>query len=110
MYPVKTPARSASLAASRVGNFGDGHINAFDPTSRAFLGQLNDTNGKVIAIDGLWGLATCEGGNEFYGSDPDNVNRSSRGRIQRRPHPSRPCFLDVSFGKRAGIAEENVRH
>jgi uncharacterized protein (TIGR03118 family) len=39
-----------------VGNFGDGHINAFDPETGAFLGQLEDKNGNPIVIDGLWSL------------------------------------------------------
>lgn len=39
-----------------VGNFGDGHINAFDPASGAFLGQLTDQKGHPIIIDGLWSL------------------------------------------------------
>ena len=40
-----------------IGNFGDGTINAFDPTTGSFLGQLKDTNGKVISNPGLWALA-----------------------------------------------------
>lgn len=39
-----------------VGNFGDGTINAFDPTTFAFKGQLQDGSGKTIANSGLWGL------------------------------------------------------
>src|SRR5205823_11176499 len=39
-----------------VGNFGDGHISAFNPTTGAFLGQLMDTNNLPIAIDGLWSI------------------------------------------------------
>jgi len=39
-----------------VGNFGDGTINAFDPGTGAFLGQLTDVRGNVIAINSLWGL------------------------------------------------------
>ncbi len=39
-----------------VGNFGDGHINAFDPDTGAFRGQLSDQNGNPIVIDGLWSL------------------------------------------------------
>jgi uncharacterized protein (TIGR03118 family) len=39
-----------------VGNFGNGWINAFDPTTGAFLGSLDGTNGSPIAIKGLWGL------------------------------------------------------
>src|SRR5439155_11881482 len=34
----------------------DGRINAFDPTSNAFLGQLTDADGNAITIDGLWAL------------------------------------------------------
>jgi uncharacterized protein (TIGR03118 family) len=39
-----------------VGNFGDGMINAFDPTTGAFLGFLTDASGNPIVIQGLWGL------------------------------------------------------
>src|SRR5262249_14722986 len=44
------------------GNFGDGRINAFDPVTGTFLGQLQDGNGNAIAINGLWGLAFGNGG------------------------------------------------
>jgi uncharacterized protein (TIGR03118 family) len=39
-----------------IGNFGDGRINAFDPSSGAFIDQVRDSNGKPIVIDGLWAL------------------------------------------------------
>ena len=48
-----------------VGNFGDSHISAFDPSTGAFLGQLNDAQGHPLALDGgvpgsdgigLWGV------------------------------------------------------
>jgi len=39
-----------------VGNFGDGRINAFNPTTGAFLGALQDSTGNPIAISGLWAL------------------------------------------------------
>jgi uncharacterized protein (TIGR03118 family) len=39
-----------------IGNFGNGRINAFDPTTGAFLGALKDGNGNPIVIGGLWGL------------------------------------------------------
>lgn len=39
-----------------VGNFGDGHISAFDPNTGAFRGQLSGPNGQPISIDHLWGL------------------------------------------------------
>ncbi len=44
-----------------VGNFGDGHVNVFDPTSGASLGQLKDGTGKVLTIAGLWALTPGPG-------------------------------------------------
>jgi uncharacterized protein (TIGR03118 family) len=46
-----------------VGNFGDGRINAFDPVTGAFHGQLSDSSGQLITIQGLWGLRFGNGGN-----------------------------------------------
>jgi uncharacterized protein (TIGR03118 family) len=46
-----------------VGNFGDGLINAFDPTTGASLGQVIDVHGNAVHIDGLWGLSFGNGGN-----------------------------------------------
>jgi uncharacterized protein (TIGR03118 family) len=45
-----------------IGNFGDGHINAFD-SDGAFLGTLQDLKGKPIVIDGLWTLTLGGGRN-----------------------------------------------
>ena len=39
-----------------VGNFTDGKINAFNATTGAALGTLNDTTGNPVAIPGLWSL------------------------------------------------------
>jgi uncharacterized protein (TIGR03118 family) len=39
-----------------IGNFGDGRINAFSQDTGDFLGQLQDTFGNPMTIDGLWGL------------------------------------------------------
>lgn len=44
-----------------VGNFGDGHINAYDPNTGAFLGQPTSKTGNPILIDGLWGLTFGNG-------------------------------------------------
>jgi uncharacterized protein (TIGR03118 family) len=38
-----------------VGNFGDGRINAFAPSTGQFLGQLHTSHGP-LSITGLWGL------------------------------------------------------
>ncbi len=39
-----------------VGNFGDGRINVFDPTTGAAIGSLQNSAGVPIQIDGLWSL------------------------------------------------------
>jgi uncharacterized protein (TIGR03118 family) len=44
-----------------VGNFGNGHINAYDPRTGAFRGEVTATNGRPFATKGLWGLAFAHG-------------------------------------------------
>jgi uncharacterized protein (TIGR03118 family) len=39
-----------------VGNFGDGAINAYDPRTGAFEGQLKNKDGNPIKVNGLWAL------------------------------------------------------
>jgi uncharacterized protein (TIGR03118 family) len=51
------PANFGELSGDLlVGNFGDGLINAFDATTGAFQGTLDDASGNPIHIDGLWAL------------------------------------------------------
>jgi uncharacterized protein (TIGR03118 family) len=65
------PATFGKLGgALLVGNFGDGLISAFDPTTGAFLGTLQDQTGKNIQIDGLWGL---QFGNNGNGGDANSL-------------------------------------
>jgi uncharacterized protein (TIGR03118 family) len=45
-----------------VGNFGDGHINAFDLTSGKLLGTVQNAAGTPIAIQGLWAIELGNGG------------------------------------------------
>lgn len=55
---VQAPASFGQFGgAILIGNFGDGHINAFDAVTAAFLGQLNRSGGGTVVIEGLWGLA-----------------------------------------------------
>jgi hypothetical protein len=65
------PASFGGLAGDLlVGNFGDGSVNVFNPTTGQFLGHLNDPDGEPIQIDGLWALKVGNGGN---GGDPNSV-------------------------------------
>ena len=44
-----------------VGNFGDGAINAFDPSTGQSRGTLSDASGQPIVNPGLWGIAFGNG-------------------------------------------------
>ena len=55
---------SLPAGALLVGNFGDGAVHAYDPTSGAHLAQLATASGTPLSIDGLWALA-------FGVSNPD---------------------------------------
>ena len=39
-----------------IGNFGDGRIGAYDPTTGNFIDFLRDTTSTPITIEGFWGL------------------------------------------------------
>jgi len=56
-----------------VGNFGDGTINAHDHCGK-FHGQLRDKCGKVIVIDGLWGLIVYKQRLYFAAGPADEAN------------------------------------
>src|SRR5882762_10106706 len=45
-----------------VGNFGDGTINAYDASTFALKGQLQDTTGKPISNDRLWEILFGQNG------------------------------------------------
>jgi uncharacterized protein (TIGR03118 family) len=70
-----------------VGNFGDGTIDAYDPATGAFLGQLHATNGQVLKLDNLWGLSFGNGvlgqptNSLFFTSGPGAEQHGLYGRI-----------------------------
>ena len=45
-----------------VGNFGNGQINAFNPTTGAFVGTVSDGNGNPLVNSGLWSIGFRTGG------------------------------------------------
>jgi uncharacterized protein (TIGR03118 family) len=45
-----------------IGNFGDGAINAFDPTAGTFIDQMKDSTGAVITNASLWDMVFGGGG------------------------------------------------
>jgi uncharacterized protein (TIGR03118 family) len=71
-----------------VGNFGNGHIQAFDPATGRFLGELEDATGKPIAIDGLWGLTFGNGVSAgdrnalYFAAGPDDETHGLFGSVR----------------------------
>jgi uncharacterized protein (TIGR03118 family) len=73
------PSSFGALAgALLVGNFGDGRISAFNPSTHAFLGQLAASDGTPLSIDGLWALAAGNDGSAgssallYFTAGPDD--------------------------------------
>jgi len=69
-----------------VGNFGNGRINAFDPRSGEFKGQLRTAGGHPLTIDGLWGLRFGNGnaaktGELLFSAGPDDESHGLLGKI-----------------------------
>jgi uncharacterized protein (TIGR03118 family) len=70
-----------------VGNVGNGHINAFDPTTGAFKGTLRNAKGRVIVNSGLWGLTFGNGATGtprtlLFAAGIDNYSHGLVGLIQ----------------------------
>ena len=74
-----------------VGNFGDGAINAFNPSSGQALGQLTNQSGGILTIDGLWGLTFGNGGQAgptttlFFTAGPGGEKHGLFGSITPNP-------------------------
>lgn len=76
-----------------VGDVGDGRINAFSPSTGAFLGQLTDISGQPLVIDGLWSLVFGAGNSAngpklwlFYTAGPNNFAGGAFGAILASQH------------------------
>jgi uncharacterized protein (TIGR03118 family) len=82
------PFSNALLIAN---NVPDGRINAFDPTSGAFLGTLRDANGQAIVINQVWALQFGNDGNGgkhnelFFTAGPNNYANGLFGKITVGP-------------------------
>ena len=76
-----------------VGNFGDGKINAFDPTSGELVGTLAAADGTPFAVVGLWGIAFGNDANNqphntlFYAAGTNDEANGQYGRIDQGETP-----------------------
>lgn len=99
-----------------VGNFGDGTINAYNSATNSFVGQLTDSNGQPIAIDGLWALTVGNDGNAgssqklYFTAGPDGEAHGLFGAITVVPVPAAIWLFGSVllgfgvFGKRQSLA------
>lgn len=88
------PADFGTLGnALLVGNFGDGKINAFNPSTGAYVGTVANAAGGAFAVPGLWGIAF---GNDaanqphntlFYAAGTNNEANGDYGRIDVGANP-----------------------
>jgi uncharacterized protein (TIGR03118 family) len=91
---AQAPANFGALSSALlVGNFGDGRINAYDPSTGAPLGTLSNPGGTPITIGGLWGLQFGNGINNqptntlFFSAGPVGESHGLYGRIDTAPVP-----------------------
>ena len=77
-----------------VGNFGDGSIHAYNPSTGTFVETLTDANGNPLVIDGLWGLDFGNGGNAgpkstlYFTAGPDGESHGLFGELNAVPEPA----------------------
>jgi uncharacterized protein (TIGR03118 family) len=77
-----------------IGNFGNGEINAYDPTTGAFVGTIDGANGLPIVNDFLWALDFRTGGTNdnlnalYFTAGIDNQQAGLFGDITVTPEPA----------------------
>ena len=94
----------AWAGALLVGNFGDGHINAFDAATHNFLGQVLDAGGNPVAIDGLWAITPGNGAAAgstsmlYFSAGPDDESHGLFGVLVAVPEPSTYALMLLGLG------------
>jgi uncharacterized protein (TIGR03118 family) len=69
-------------------NFGNGHINAYDPKTGEFIDKVRDPRGQAIVIDGLWSLRGGNGGKTdsvYFTAGPNGERDGLFGAITPNP-------------------------
>jgi uncharacterized protein (TIGR03118 family) len=85
-----------------VGNFGNGEINAFDPTTGALLGTIDGTNNQPLVNDNLWAIGFRTGGTNietnalYFTAGIDNQSQGLFGAITPTPEPA--SWMLAGFG------------
>jgi uncharacterized protein (TIGR03118 family) len=94
-----------------VGNFGDGHINAFDPTDGHFMGTLTLADGQVFEEDHLWDLTFGNGKSAsettlFFSAGINGEKDGLFGSLQAVPEVSRhaPVVTNLAIAAQQTIS------
>lgn len=94
------PSSFGTLAGDLlVGNFGDGHINVYDATTNAFLGQVTDASNNPLAVDGLWAISPGNDGSAgsshllYFTAGPDSEANGVFGVLTPIPEPSEYAMM-----------------
>ena len=108
---AQAPGNFGSMSgAILIGNFGDGKINAFNPSSGQSMGPLNGPSGSPIVEQGLWGIAF---GNDisnqpsntlFFAAGPNAEADGVYGRIDLNATPSPGTSTGTSTGAGTGTS------
>ena len=87
-----------------IGNFGNGMINAYNPTTGAFVGTIDGADGNPLVIDGLTGLTVGNGSvtggsldTLFFTAGPNGESDGLFGSLAI-PEPSTWAMLLVGVG------------
>jgi uncharacterized protein (TIGR03118 family) len=81
-----------------VANFGDGSIAAFNPTTGAFVDDLQGSDGRPVDIDGIWGLTFGNGvslgdaNSLYYTAGPNSEQDGEFGRLSLIAVPEPEMF------------------
>jgi uncharacterized protein (TIGR03118 family) len=87
-----------------VGNFGDGHINAYNATSGAFAGTLSISKNHPVVVDGLWGLSFGNGATAgdtntlYFAAGPDGEAHGLFGKITANAPGTSPVNAVLADG------------
>jgi uncharacterized protein (TIGR03118 family) len=87
-----------------VGNFGDGHINIYDPATLMPLGQVTDASNQPIVIDGLWSISPGNdgmGGSSqllYFAAGPNDETNGLFGVLAPIPEPSAYAMMLMGLG------------
>ena len=85
-----------------VGNFGNGEILVYDPTTDTYLGTIDGTNGLPLVNDFLWSLETRTGGTNvntdalYFTAGIDNQEGGLFGEITEVPEAA--TIFETAFG------------